>query len=285
VTDLVEPPAIPICDDPIFVPGPPGSGADSVALALAVHTQLALPAQSNIVARLRGLGPLNVRAPRRFRKLPQNYGGNPNWPAEDSGSNGEYIRFMRSCLGSVLAAQAGGLRWIDTTPDSLAIADILIDMFHWARFLCIERDGRCAVSAMLERTGRAGTPWVLWMSWPRTRAIVRAQHWRPRRDKRVFRRACKAWASHVSRARELAEREPGRTLAVGYEELMTDPERAFREVCDFLRLPFEHGPVEHFLYARPEVSLHDMCGSAAPTASPRWTSEEEGIFSEELIGL
>ena len=101
--------------------------------------------------------------------------------------------------------------WIDHTPGNIKFASLLFDQFPGARLIHMVRDGRATAASVM------GLDWG-----PNT--VVTAAKW---------------WVDYVTRG--LAAESvygPERVKRVVYEDLVSEPERSLREVCDFLGIDY-----------------------------------------------
>ena len=113
---------------------------------------------------------------------------------------------------SVWASERGKRRAGEKSPGHIHQVLEIAQSFPEARFLSMLRDPRAVVSSELTAT------------------------WGARSVDQIARR----WKRVAMRHRELEQCLPrDRYLALHYEDLLSEPERVLREVCDFLGEPFE----------------------------------------------
>jgi hypothetical protein len=130
--------------------------------------------------------------------------------------------------------------WVDHTPSNIRYVDRLQEHFARSKFIHLIRDGR-AVSAS-----------VLPLNWGPTTIVAAARDWLE------YIGAGLAAESKLS---------PGRICRVRYEDLVGEPERELRRLCDFLELDFR----DSLLYGtgfQPESysrSLHPLVGQPPRT--------------------
>jgi hypothetical protein len=253
-----------------------------VASALATHSCLTSTGGRSIPAAIRSLGPLEVPANQKNRKLPGHYLPNPHRPVAGSPSQREYFRFADVCVTALYAAQTGARSLVDGSTGSLALAPTLIEIFPSAVFVIVLRDGRDVMSDILAPTALRGTRRTMMpMAWSSVTRIVRGERWSLRPSPLSFQKACQDWRQHTLRVTTLAREMPDRCFTVRYHELAAGPEDGFRQIFAFLHVPFESAPAEHFRSA-----VHGPAPVAAE-AMPRkerwtlWTAEEGRIFREE----
>lgn len=122
----------------------------------------------------------------------------------------------------------GKPRWGDKTPMYMQHLRLLESLFPDAVYVHLVRDGRDVALSFLSMP-----PGLVTLTWAHPR------------DARGF--ACQ-WRTEVTAARALGARVgSGRYLELRYEDLVEDPEREVRSVCEFARLPFDP---EMLQYAR-----------------------------------
>ena len=117
------------------------------------------------------------------------------------------------------AAREGKTLYGDKTPGSVTQIELLAELFPEAKFVHIIRDGRAVALSFLERP-----------EWgPKTMAEA-ASYWK----NRLRRGRAAGWVIG-----------PERYMEIRYEDLVTDPEAAARQVCGFLGLDFEDGMLRY----------------------------------------
>lgn len=94
--------------------------------------------------------------------------------------------------------------------DYLALGDV--------RILAILRDGNAVISSIMKRGGQ------------------------------TFDTAAYRWRRAVEIVQALREQVPDRLQIVSYEALVTDPEQVMRDVCSFLRIPFQEKVLEGYRF-------------------------------------
>ncbi len=200
-----------------FIVGVPRSGTTLLRLQLDAHPELALPAET-------GFG----EVARRFEgsavtrdALLEALTGMPTW--EDLAmsrdeladllagmEDGDLSAGLRAFYRGYTAAR-GKTRYGDKTPGHAVDMDVLARVLPEVRFIHLIRDGRDVAASLRGlpfAPGDGGT------------AAIAA-----------------AWRDTVWRARRAAANLPHYT-EVRYEDLVREPERVLRELCDFLELEF-----------------------------------------------
>jgi hypothetical protein len=159
--------------------------------------------------------------------------------------------------------------WIDHTPGNIKFASLLFDQFPGARLIHMVRDGRATASSVM------GLDWG-----PNT--VVSAAKW---------------WVGYVTRG--LAAESvygPKRVKRVVYEDLVSEPERSLREVCDFLEIDYLPEMVDGrgFDVPRFTVGQHALVGQRPnvdrlqawrQALMPRDVEMFESIAVDLLVGL
>jgi hypothetical protein len=114
------------------------------------------------------------------------------------------------------AEKRGKPRWGDKTP---------LYMFPHALWVHLVRDGRdAALSFLTLPPGFSGRTWAQ----PRSAAQFAAR-----------------WRVEVEAARRLGRSAPDRYLELRYEELVAEPDRELRRICEFASLPWEPGMLDY----------------------------------------
>jgi hypothetical protein len=120
---------------------------------------------------------------------------------------------------------------------------LLADMFPGAYFVHMLRDGRRVVHSMINYLGPKG-------SLPEGLVPGHVPKWAT-----GFDNACIAWRRHVEIAMDFCETSPERCLTVVNEHIAADPERKFRQICEFIGVPFEERMAEYFRVNRSNSSF------------------------------
>lgn len=215
---------MPPSDRPIFVVGCPRSGTTLFRTMLSAHPSIAIPPETRYLMgmywRRNKLGDLRQRDARdalaraivedpesRFRVL-----GVDGPSVLDEIVDGPPT--LGSAFGIVLRSYARKFdkpRWGDKRPAYYAFIDELDHLFPDAQFIHLVRDPRACVESL------------------------KRQEWYP--DDAV---PCTAAWVHAVRSASRSGRKlgPTRYLEVKYEELVSDPEKVSRRICEFLDEPF-----------------------------------------------
>ena len=214
---------------PIFIVGANRSGTTLLRLILNAHSRIGIPDELVYFnSRLAGVPIENWRAPGLSRAdyaafvthfLEVNCAVlslNANSVSVRQAIMNEDLHDFRRPYQLVLeqwAHQYGKVRWGEKTPGNLFYADILVEMFPKAKFVYMVRDPRAGVSSM-QRAHFFGNDVVF-------NALARDKHFRAGRD---------VLEGHVPSEQR---------MAIRYEDLVREPERTVRELCQFLGEEFE----------------------------------------------
>ena len=209
--------------EPIFVIGCARSGTTMLRAMLDAHPILAVPPESHFIApmwkarrRYGRNGTVDARRMtadivrgHRFRE----------WRIDPDAVGRRVAALERPTFTAVIdavfmayAAEHGKLRWGDKTPNYALDVATLAEIFPRSRFVHLVRDGRDVALSLLQM------PW-----WPNTLSEA-AQVW-----------------SHWTRAARRDGRAlgPGRYVEVRYEDLVEEPERELRKICELAGLAYE----------------------------------------------
>jgi hypothetical protein len=131
---------------------------------------------------------------------------------------------------------------------------LLERLFPDARYVHLIRDGRdTAVSFLSMPAGIVTRTWAH----PETAGEFACQ-----------------WRAEVEAARALGERVGSRYLETRYEELVADPERELRRICELAGLEFEASMLEYAGKVDVSAKPHQQSLTKAPTPGLRdWRSE------------
>jgi hypothetical protein len=168
----------------------------------------------------------------------------------------------------VYAKREGKPRWGDKTPLYMQHLPLLERLFPDALWVHLVRDGRDAALSFLE------LPESFWeKTWalPRTVPQFAAR-----------------WRTEILAARQLGEHVGGRYLELRYEDLVTEPERELRRVCEHTMLTWEPGMLDY--EAAPDVASIPGYESLAQPPTPGlrdWRSQmsrDDALAFEQVAG-
>jgi hypothetical protein len=148
-----------------------------------------------------------------------------------------------------LAQERGRPRWVEKTPRHLEVPELIAATWPRARLLRIVRDPRDAAVSLTRVP--FGTPSLL-------------------TNLSVLARMNEAGADFY--------RKSPRALTVRYEDLVAEPERELRRICDFIEEPFAASMIDGREAATAVAADHewwkgDATGPLDPARSGRWRSE------------
>lgn len=243
-------------DRPIIVVGCPRSGTTLLQVMLHAHPRIAIPPENRFVLpayrNRRSFGDLND--PENRRNLARWIVKGKTTRFRDLGLKQkeviEDIVAAPPSLGSALAAvfqayarRFGKPRWGDKRPAYATNLDVIRELFPNAQFVNIVRDGRDCVASLKE------------MSWYKHGSMF----------------AIETWARTVDRTRRAArELGPGSFYELRYEELVAEPERELRALCDFLGEEYDPAmaePAKVAPVAVPERKEHHALTRGPVTAA------------------
>lgn len=145
--------------------------------------------------------------------------------------------------------------WIDHTPSNIKNANILLELFPQGKMIHIIRDGRAVALSVMK------------LEWgPNT--VLKAAPW---------------WVENV--AYGLASEsvlEKDKILRVKYEDLITDPEKTLKKVCNFINIEYQSDMIKGNGFKVPRYShgQHTLVGKK-PDAK-RMNAWEKGLTSRQI---
>jgi Sulfotransferase family len=169
-----------------------------------------------------------------------------------------------AAIFAVYAEREGKTRWGDKTPLYMQHLPLIERLFPDAVWVHLVRDGRDAALSFLSLPeGFSGKTWAQ----PRTPAQFAAR-----------------WRSEILAARRLK----GPYLELRYEDLVTEPERELRRVCEHASLPWEPGMLDHTGVSEVAKMPEHRNIAKPPTAGLRdWRNEmsrEDALAFEAVAG-
>jgi hypothetical protein len=259
-------------DPPVIVLGVGRSGTTLLRVMLDRNSELAIPYESFFVT---PLAHRHGRRPQlddfledlgRFYQLYE-WGISPDdvRPRLREGmTTGEAI----AAVFEVYAEHEGKQRWGDKTPLYMQHLPLLERLFPDAIWIHLVRDGRDAALSFLELpAGFSGKTWAL----PRTAAQFAAR-----------------WRTEILSARRLGSHVGGRYLELRYEDLVAEPERELRRICEHASLHWEATMLDHTGVSKvAEIPEHRNI-ALPPTPGLRdWRSQmkrEDALAFEQVAG-
>jgi hypothetical protein len=166
------------------------------------------------------------------------------------------------------AERQGKPRWGDKTPLYMQQLPLLERLFPEAIWVHLVRDGRDAALSFLELPeGFAGKTWAQ----PRTVAQFAAR-----------------WRTEILSARRLGRHAGDRYLELRYEDLVAEPERELRTICEHASLPWEPEMLDHTSVSDTAHMPEHRNLAQPPTPGLRdWRSQmsrEDALAFEQVAG-
>ena len=247
----------------VFVVGCPRSGTTLLQRMLDNHPQLAIAYDTLFIpAVVRGSDRKNppltaelveqIRDFSRFRRfgLPEDILDRLSIGAHD-------YRSLVCRIYDAFARSKGKLLGGEKSPGYVRHMPMLQELFPWAKFVHLVRDGRNVALSLMDWGRQKQTPkgparkYRMWADSP----VAVCALW---------------WAYKAGRGRRDARHlRPGTYTEVSYEALVAEPERALRELCEFMSLPYSNDMVHFYL-----GKTIDKPGLSAKSA---WLPATQGI--------
>jgi Sulfotransferase family len=166
------------------------------------------------------------------------------------------------------AERQGKPRWGDKTPLYMQQLPLLERLFPAALWVHLVRDGRDAALSFLELPeGFSGKTWAR----PRTVAQFAAR-----------------WRTEILAARRLGRHAGSRYVELRYEDLVAEPERELRRVCEHGSLPWEPDMLDHTRVSDAANMPEHRNLAQPPTPGLRdWRSQmsrEDALSFEQVAG-
>jgi Sulfotransferase family len=257
---------------PLLILGVRRSGTTLLRVMLDRHSQLAVPDESYFVPQL---------ADRHLRRVDvdefvddlRRLGALADWdvPLDRVRARLRDGMPVGEAIGTVYAVYAdarGKRRWGDKTPMYMQNLRLLGRLFPDALYVHLIRDGRDAALSFLAVP--RGIMTETWMQ-PRTPAGFASQ-----------------WRTEVAAARRLGRRVGPRYVEVRYEQLVAEPERALRRICQFAGLEYEPAMLDYAGDVDVSAKPHQQRLMQPPTKGVRdWRTQmsvEDAAAFEHVAG-
>jgi Sulfotransferase family len=240
---------------PVVVLGVSRSGTTLLKEMLDRHSALAIPTESYFVPQLWARhGPRPQREAfladvARLARIAE-WGVTPRMVAERLPAKPTFAAAVAAIYRAYADAR-GKPRFGDKTPAYMQRLDLLEVAFPGALYVHLVRDGRDAALSLLAMRRRPR------FNWARPRGLLSF---------------AALWRREVEGARRFgATTAAGRYDELRYEDLVAEPERLLREVCDFLSLPWEPALLEYHRDVDPERLLdHPKLAEPPGPGRSRW---------------
>ncbi|MCX7719402.1 MAG: sulfotransferase [Candidatus Sumerlaeaceae bacterium] len=233
---------------PVFVVGAARSGTTMVQQMLARHPAFSLPWESHFIpalwARRERYGSLADTASRErlildianITDLMRGQLGR-EWVPGLRAAASELAREAAPSFAGVVdavfrfhARQQGRIRWGDKTPGYIDHLDTLRTIFPDARFVIVVRDPRDVAASVMPLSFGPNTAFM----------------------------AGRRWLNAVRHGLDFAARHPEQTLLLRYEDIIDQPEKHARHLCDFLSEDYSPDMLETRVAAASSVPLSDI---------------------------
>jgi Sulfotransferase family len=254
---------LPICPNPVFIIGSPRSGTTVLARSLAQHSELWTSGESYVLFHLYGPPNFAERVFDRAMAIP-----GPRWLRREEVSREEFFAYVGMSINALMTNRSEGRRWIDHTPVYTLIADRLAEVFPGASFIHILRDGREVVNSMLNFADSLADPAA-------ARFVDQAMAWA-----RDMRSGCDTWRNHVETAMAFCDQHTDRATVVRYEDLVAEPQEAFRNLHRFLGIVDEEGAARFLASRRINSSFGDRPRPSADELWETWDEEWRRVFAD-----
>lgn len=232
----------------VFILGSPRSGTSALAWALAQHPELWTSAESDFLIHLFRDGRIRSAWEQSIERPD---GG---WLQKNQVDYPEFAQHIGTGIDALFRSRSKGLIWVDQTPGHTLMADILKDMFPFARFIHIVRDGRAVVSSMLSSNFEDLGFHIKWTT--------------------DFDEACKTWAIFADRGHKFVEDNPDVAIEIHQEDLRADGKKVMDGVFEFLNLSPNEKSAK-FLAIRRINSSYDAGGKTVVDADQKLTQRDK----------
>ncbi len=224
-----------------FVVGVGRSGTTLLRMMLDAHPDLAVPWETHFLRDVRRLGLEGANDLETFRSTVVEHA---SWA--DFHIDADVFERSLKALPQFSCAEGlrtfyrlytekfGKSRWGDKTPPHDSLMKELSDLLPEARFIHLIRDGR---DVALSYRGK----------WFGPGDDMKAQ--------------AAAWMSRIRRSRRLAQKVP-HYLEIRYEDLVAEPEKTLRQICEFIELPWSEQMLNYHMTA--EERLQELVTRRTP---------------------
>ena len=254
-----------VCTNPIFVIGAPRSGTTFLGWSLANHTWLWTAGESTLIHEVFGEpGVASVERALEHARI----AGNESWLQGENVDRSELLAHLGIGINALYSSRSGGRRWVDHTPAHTRLVDVVGEMFPGAVFIHVLRDGRQVVHSM--------TNFMNALPGERSKRYEELGWTIPWLD---FETACATWRDYVESAMRFGDSHPDRCLTIRHSRFVDEPWRAYRDIFEFLRLPFEPRPVDYCRSTRVNSSFPSEPLRSYSDPWTSWTPEQRRMFA------
>ena len=253
-----------VCANPIFVIGSPRSGTTFLGWSLANHSWLWTSGESTLIREI-----FNENGIATVDRTLEYAGvaGEGSWLHDENVDRAELLARLGTGVNALYTSRSRGRRWLDHSPPHTLLVDVLAEVFPGAVFLHVLRDGRQVVHSMTHfldalpderRQSFDGAGWTIpWLD---------------------FEVACATWSKYVDSAMRFAAREPGRCLTILHSRFVSEPWFAYRDLFQFLGIPFEGGPIGYARVERTNSSFPELPAREYWNPWNEWSEEQQRTF-------
>ncbi len=237
-----------VCDNPIFVLGPPRSGTSMMQWALRQHPRLWGGQESDFLIPL-------VRHLRESFEF-GNQRGKLHWLSGQGVSWEEFLYHVGLGINSLYMSRSEGLRWVEQTPEYTLHLDDMIRLFPGAQFVFMVRDGREVVTSLRN-------------------FVNPVEH----------RRACRIWHDFIQAGLDFKASQHGdQLLMVSYGDAVQKTEDELSRVYGFLGEAECEGSVEFIKAKEPINSSFSQNGESRERMGWKHWSDEERAYFDDMCG-
>jgi hypothetical protein len=259
---------------PVFIVGVHRSGTTLLRYMLSSHSRLYIPPESDFISNYFLRNPTGELSKKQIARMLHDVFEHYRFVKEWKGDPPDPNQFVCSLPGrtpasfldalySAYARQYGAERWGDKTPIYASYIDLIHEIFPEAQFLHIIRDGRDAALSMLDKY----------------------EHDEFHVD--IF-FAARNWVRRIRSAQRAGSRiGPKLYYELRYENLIDDPERELRAICDFLGESYEPTMIAYHQTARERIPadshfFSNVRNPLSPKRVGRW-QQEMPVADQRLV--
>jgi hypothetical protein len=248
---------------PFFIVGAERSGTTMLRLMLNAHPEVVVPSETwfliDLMNALPLTGPLDTTHQERACQVIVSHRRWKDMGIPDAVLVDRVMRLTRPALADVMSAiyaelleRAQKSRWGDKTPEYVIEIDRLHRVFPESKFLHVIRDARDVSLSLMKK------------QWRGTFTVNAARY----------------WSNYVTRGMISGRRLPaGLYREVHYEDIVRDPERSLREICEFLELRYTDDVLHFHRGATEKIPAYERSHHTNTARAPqmddihRWKRE------------